>query len=71
MHYRALIHEYLTHQRPSLLAELEASGELGPFLDAKAAYLRERIAYLAGTLDSAATGQQPRRKCRAKRSSLP
>ena len=50
MHYRALIHEYLIHQRPSLLAELQASGELGPFLDAKAAYLRERIAYLAGTL---------------------
>ena len=56
MHYRTLIHEYLTHQRPALLAELEASGELGPFLDAKAAYLRERIAYLAGTLEAQRPG---------------
>lgn len=59
MHYRTLIHDCLTHQRPSLLAELEASGALGPFLDSKAAYLHERVAYLTGTLAALRPGSSP------------
>lgn len=59
MHYRTLTYDFLAHQRPALLSELEASGTLGPFLDAKAAYLQERISYLTDVLGTTRPGSSP------------